>query len=190
MMASENQGSIDLVNDTRLNVASLLLENVGGTRELTITLTAFPLDDELAASDVLGNIRLTRLQDGILATGKLSGHVELECARCLNLYDQPFNTRLTEQFRQTVDVLSGHGFTPPRGEPTNEGEDEDDEPGFDINDAHEIDLTELLRQNILLALPMRPDCGDICPGPPEIDNGPESDVDSRFAALQHLLDDE
>ncbi len=27
--------------------------------------------------------------------------------------------------------------------------------GFEINDAHEMDLTELLRQNILLALPMR-----------------------------------
>jgi len=189
MMAAENPGSIDLVNDTGLNVASLLMENIGGTRELTITLTSFPLDEDLVASDVLGTIRLTRLQSGILATGKLSGHVELECARCLNLYDQPFTTRLSEQFRQTVDIQSGVGITPPRSEPDDD-EDEDDEPGFEINDAHEIDLTELLRQNILLALPMRPDCGDICPGPPEIDNGPDADVDSRFAALQQLLDDE
>ncbi|HWV34968.1 MAG TPA: DUF177 domain-containing protein [Thermomicrobiales bacterium] len=189
MMAAENPGSIDLVNDTGLNVASLLMENVGGTRELTITLTSFPLDDDLVASDVLGTIRLTRIQSGILATGKLSGHVELECARCLNLYDQSFNTRLAEQFRQTVDVQSGAGITPSRGEP-DDAEDDDDEPGFEINDSHEIDLTELLRQNILLALPMRPNCGDICPGPPAIDNGPESEIDSRFAALQDLLEDE
>lgn len=190
MTAAENPGSIDLVNDTGLNVAALLMEDVGGTRELTITLTSFPLDDELVASDVLGEIRLTRLQSGILATGKLTGHVELECARCLNLYDQPFNTRLAEQFRQTVDVYSGAGVTPVRGEPGDEEEDEDDEPGFDINDAHEIDLTELLRQNILLALPMRPSCGENCPGPAEIDNGPESEIDDRFAALQQLLEDE
>lgn len=189
MMAAENPGSIDLVNDTGLNVASLLMENVGGTRELTVTLTSFPLDDDLVASEVLGNIRLTRLQSGILATGRLSGHVELECARCLNLYDQPFNIRLAEQYRQTVDVHSGSGITPPR-EADDEEDDGDDEPGFEINDAHEIDLTELLRQNILLALPMRPDCGEQCPGPPQIDNGSESDVDARFAALQELLEDE
>lgn len=188
MMAAENPGSIELVNDTRLNVATLLTENVGSTRDLELTLTAFPLDDDLVASDVLGNLRLTRLQSGILASGKLTGHVELECARCLNLYDQPFSTRLTEQFRQTVDVHGAAGFAPHRAEP--EVEDDDDEPGFEINDTHELDLNELVRQNILLALPMRPDCGERCPGPPAIDNGPESDVDDRFAALQQLLDNE
>lgn len=187
MMPAENPGSAELVNDTRLNIAALLMENVGSTRDLDLALISLPLDDELVARDVLGNLRLTRLQSGILASGKLTGHVELECARCLNLYDQPFSKRLTEQFRQTVDVFSGIGVTPQRDEPE---ENDDEEPGFEINDIHEIDLTELLRQNILLALPMRPDCGDICPGPPEIDNGPESEVDSRFAALQQLLDNE
>lgn len=189
-MATDNQGTIELVNETSLNVATLLTENTGSTRRIDLTLAAFPLDDDLSAREVHGQLKLTRLQSGIMATGTLTGHVELECVRCLNLYDQPFKTRLTEQFRQTVDVHSGVNYTPPRGEPANDTEDKDDEPGFEINDAHEINLTELLRQNILLALPMRPDCGDICPGPPPVDNGPESDVDARFAALQHLLDDE
>jgi uncharacterized protein len=188
-MAAENLESIELINDTRLNVASLLLEDVGNTRELKLTFTSFPLDDDLAASSVLGKIRLTRIHSGILATGELTGDVELECARCLNLYDQSFRARLTEEYRQTVDVRSGSGVTPPRIEPEAEKE-ADDEPGFEINDAHEIDLTELLRQNILLALPMRPDCGKQCPGPPEMENEPEALVDSRFAALEQLLDDE
>lgn len=182
-------GEQELINETGLNVASLLLEDVGATRDLRLTLTSFPLDEELVASNVLGSIRLTRLRSGVLATGELGGNVELECARCLNLYDQPFRARLTEQFRQTVDVRSGAGVAPVVKD-EQPGDDDDDEVGFEINDAHEIDMTELLRQNILLSLPMRPDCGDACPGPPEIDNGPASDVDSRFAALQDLLDDE
>lgn len=189
MMAAENPESIELVNDTQLNVASLLMEDVGGTRSLTLALTSFPLADDLVASNVLGNLRLTRLQSSIMASGQLSGHVELECARCLSLYDQPFTTRLAEQFRQTVNIHSGDGIPESRDE-SEDVENDDDELGFEINDAHEIDLTELLRQNILLALPMRPACGEICPGPPEIVNYEESDIDSRFAALQQLLDNE
>lgn len=186
-MTADKSDSIELINDTHLNVASLLMEDVGATRDLRITLTAFPLDDDLVATDVMGQIQLTRLQSGVLARGDVRGHVELECARCLNLYDQPFKKKLTEEFRQTVDVRGGAGVAPV--EPADPEED-DDELGFEINDAHEIDMTEMLRQNILLALPMRPDCGEQCPGPPEVDNGPDAKVDSRFAALQQLLDEE
>ena len=188
-MAAENLDAIQLVDDTQLNVASLLMEDVGSTREIALTLHNFQLADDLSAANVLGQIRLTRIQSGILANGSLNGVVELECARCLNLYDQPFKTRLTEQYRQTVDVRSGAGMSRP-DENQDDGDEVDDEPGFEINDAHEIDLTELIRQNVLVALPMRPDCGEQCPGPPEIDNGPESPYDSRFAALEQLLDDE
>jgi uncharacterized protein len=188
-MTTGKQETIELINDTGLNVASLLMEDVGAIRDLRLTLTSFPLDEELVASDVLGSIRLTRLRSGILATGELGGHVELECARCLNLYDQAFRARLTEQFRQTVDVRSGAGVAPVVKD-DQAATDDDDEVGFEINDAHEIDLTELLRQNILLSLPMRPDCGEDCPGPPAIDDGPDAQVDARFAALQDLLDDE
>ena len=34
-----------------------------------------------------------------------------------------------------------------------------------IDENHELDLREPLRQEILVALPMRPDCGPDCPGP-------------------------
>lgn len=188
-MAADNLESIELFNDTQLNVASLLMEEVGSTRDIALTLTTFSLDSDLAASGVLGQIRLTRIHSGILATGELKGTVELECARCIDLYDQVFKARFSEEYRQTVDVRSGAGYTPPSIE-KDADDDGDDEPGFEINDAHEINLTELLRQNILLALPMRPDCGKLCSGPPKVNNEPEALIDSRFAALEQLLDDE
>lgn len=187
-MTHEKSDTITLVNDTRLNVASLLLEEVGSTRDIALTHSSFHLDDDLIARGVIADLSLTRLEDGLLAKGDIRGTVELECARCLNLYDQPFKTRFTEQFRQTVDVRSGSGESHSR--PASEAQDTDDELIFEIDDAHELDLTEMLRQNILLTLPMRPDCGENCPGPPEIHNQPDSQVDSRFAALEQLLDDE
>lgn len=188
IMTHVKSDTITLVNDTRLNVASLLLEEVGSTREIALTHTSLQLDHDLVASSVIANVNLTRLEDGLLAKGSIHGTVELECARCLNLYEQPFKTRFTEQYRQTVDVRSGSGDSHPRA--TTENQNEDDELNFEIDDAHELDLAEMLRQNILLILPMRPDCGEGCPGPPEIQNEPEAQIDSRFAALEQLLDDE
>jgi uncharacterized protein len=182
-----NTGTIHLRDETQLNVASLLLEDIGARRDVIIELSTFPLDEELAATDTTGELRLTRIRSGILAQGEVNGVVELECARCLREYDQPFKAHVAEEYLQTVDVRNGAGVTPAREQHVAE---DDDDIGFEINDAHEMDMTELLRQWILLALPMRPDCGAECPGPPEIAEDPDANVDARFAALEALLEDE
>jgi uncharacterized protein len=187
-MATHEAQAIELIDDTRLNVASLLLEEVGSTRDVTMTLTGFPLDQDLVANRVLAELRLTRLRSGLLAKGSVEGSVELECARCLNPYDQAFSESFTEQFRQTVDVRSGSDLG--SATQTSDEDDSDDDSGFIIDEAHELDLAEMLRQWILLSLPMRPDCGADCPGPPAMENEPEALVDTRFAALEQLLDDE
>lgn len=179
-----NADTILLRDETQLNVASLLLEDIGARRDVTIELSHFPLDEDLAATDTTGQIRLTRLQSGILAQGQVEGTADLECARCLREYEQPFQASFAEEFHQTVDVRNGGGVTPQRGQQV---ATDDDEIAFEINDAHEMDMTELLRQWILLELPMRPDCGSECPGPPAMAADPEAGVDSRFAALEQLL---
>lgn len=188
-MNTESLKTITLHDDLVLKVSSLLLEDVGSIRTVKVTLTSFPLDDGMMARNVSADIRLIRLNSGILAQGSATGVVDMECVRCLNLFEQPFTAKFTEQFRQTTDILDGRGASPAR-EDDGWGE-EDDELAFEINDAHELDLTELLRQWIVLALPMTPICGPDCPGPQPIDNGDqETAVDDRFAALQQLLDDE
>ncbi len=63
----------------------------------------------------------------------------------------------------------------------------DDDERFSINDAHELDIREPLRQELIISLPMRPDCGDRCPGPPVIADDGEDGIDNRFAALGALL---
>lgn len=186
-MNTENPQTITLRDDLILKVSSLLLDDMGSTRSVNVELGTFPLGDDLHAEDVSGKVLLTRLNTGILAQGSASGVVELECVRCLRQFEQPFTTKFTEQFRQTVAVAEGRGFVPPTDEEVDE--EGDSELAFEINDAHELDLTELLRQWILLALPVAPICGDDCPGPLKIENEEEAG-DARFAALQQLLDDE
>lgn len=179
-MGNENGRGHELRNDTVINVARLLQEPFGARRTYRLHLDAFPLDDELRAKAIGGEVKLTRLRDGIIVDVHAQGRVALECVRCLRLYNQPFATKFAEEYRQTVDVRTGAGLT--------SGDDGEHER-FEIDEKHELDLRELLRQEILVALPMRADCGDECPGPDPIDNG-DAAGDERFAALSRLLDED
>lgn len=173
-----------LHNDTAVNVAGLLKGQTGEVREYEVSLDRFPLDDELVAEAVSGLVRLTRLRDGVMASATANGTVILECARCLRLYPQPFDVEFSEEYRQTVDVRTGLGI---------EGEADEDDDTSHIDDNHLLDIGDVLRQEIVLALPMRADCGEECPGPDPIAPaavGDDMDVDDRLAALASLLDNQ
>jgi uncharacterized protein len=188
IMSPEEIRAIDLIDDTRLNVASLLLEPVGSTRNLRIELKRFILDDDLTARDVAAAARLTRLKAHILVDAEVTGVIPLECATCLREYDQPFRLTFTESFRQSVDVRTGADLASPRNDL--DDTDGDDEPGFTIDDNHQIDLGEAFRQWILLSIPMQPSCGPDCPGPLLRSTEPEGAPDERFAQLADLLTDD
>lgn len=173
----------ELRNETAVNVAGLLKGQIGATRSYRLLLDRFDADGETIARDVTGSVRLTRLRDAVMASVTASGEAPMDCARCLREYDQPFEISFDEEYLQTVDVRTGSGL----------GIDADDE-GSHIDENHELDLREPLRQEILIALPMRPDCGAECPGPdlPGDDDEPAADeaVDERLAALASLLGDD
>lgn len=167
---------MDLYNETAVNVASLLQEPVGASRVYLFHLDRLELDADLAAEDITGEMRLTRLSDEILANVDATATVELTCLRCLEQYAQPTKTRFQEEFRVAYDVRSGAEV----------GGANDDER-FTITDAHELDISEALRQELIVSLPMRPDCGAQCPGPPVIASDGDDEIDDRFAALGALL---
>lgn len=178
---------VDLQDDTRLNVASLLKEPVGNTRDVELFLSAFPLEDDLVARNVEMQAHLTRLQDQIFVSAHAIGHVQLECVRCLDIYDQLFDETFTEQFFQSVDVRSGAQLAPKTS--TGVEDDDDDDLRFSIDESHQLDFGESLRQWILLAMPMRPTCGDACPGPAMTSTDQNAPGTGRFADLARLLDD-
>ncbi len=170
-------------NDTVLNVAQLLKEQVGGKRVYALTLDALPLDDPMMARDVTAQLKLTRIADGILVTGSLAGRTRLECVRCLEEFDTDFGGDVEAEFRPTIDIASGMLV-----------EVDDDGESFEIDDNHCLDLAEMLRQVSILTLPIRPVCGDDCPGfTSEFRGGEEPPTeeagDERLAVLEKLLDD-
>lgn len=179
-MASENGRGYELRNDTVINVAGLLKEPLGARRTYRLHFDVFPLDDDVRAEAIDGEVKLTRLRDGIIVDVRAKGQVELECVRCLRPYDQDFTTEFAEEYRQTVDVRTGVGLA--------SGEEVEHER-FEIDEKHELDVRELLRQEIFVALPMRADCGAECPGPDVIETD-DAAGDARFAALSRLLEED
>jgi uncharacterized protein len=178
-MARDGAQHGELRNETAVNVAGLLKEPTGQRRSYRLILDDFAADGETIARDVTGEVRLTRLRDAVMAHVRANGTSPMTCARCLREYDQPFAIDFDEEYRQTVDVRTGLDL------------DSDlpaDELLSRIDENHELDLREALRQEILVSLPMRPDCGEACPGPDAIESGEDDEAtDERLAALASLL---
>jgi uncharacterized protein len=171
-----------LQNDTVLNVAQLLKDNVGSKRLVEVALDSLPLDDSTAARDVAAELKLTRISSGILVTGSLAGTARLECVRCLEEFETEYHGEVEAEFRPTLDIGTGVAV-----------EVDEDDDSFLIDDNHQLDLAEMLRQLSILTLPIRPVCGDDCPGFTSEFRGddapaPESTGDERLAVLEQLLE--
>lgn len=169
---------MQLKNDTRINVAQLMKEDVGAYRRYDVALDWFALDEDIMARDVTARVRLTRVGDGLLASGTIAGTAILECVRCLEMYDQPFAAEFDHEYRPSIDVRSGIPVAQP--EPA-------EEMGA-IDEAHELDLMEPFRQVALLDLPIKPICREDCPGIVRPDEDGAEAGDQRLRMLRELLE--
>jgi uncharacterized protein len=131
----------------------------------------------LPGSDLVLDLRLESVSEGVLVSGTTRVTLTGECARCLD--------PLTEELE--VDIQQLYVY------PGNEidADDEDDEIGRLVDDY--VDLEPLLRDAVVLALPLAPVCRDDCPGLcpdcgvrlADVDPGHGHDqVDPRWAALR------
>jgi uncharacterized protein len=138
-----------------VNVAQLMLAMPGTVREFEFSEPLRDLPGELhLRGPVSGDARLMRTSDGVLVTTHHSAPVALECARCLEDVQLVVEGALDEEFLPTFDIHTGL--------PVAASTDADEQ--LRIDEHHEIDLDEILRQNILTNLPLRPLCEAACPG--------------------------
>jgi uncharacterized protein len=167
------------------NVAQLMKSPVGTSFASDIHEDNAQLDEELKIiSPITGQTRIRRVNQGLLVDGWLDLTLEQACDRCLKHIEQPIHVTFTERFYPTVDVLTGAPLPPL---------EEDDV--FPIDEHHQVDLTEALRQNVLLAVPMvslcNPDCMGLCSQCGcDLNLGPckcQPEIDMRLNILKTLL---
>lgn len=170
------------------NVAQLLKDPVGATREYELDAAPGLLADVPAVARYVGRAKFTRINEGILAEVRIRTRVRLNCSRCLTETEEPLALKFTEEFRQTVDLASGAQIA------AREGED-----AFLLDQFHTLDLTEAIRQYALMAIPLtslcREDCAGLCPVCGQDRNQVHCEhqtqpVDPRLGILSTLLEDE
>jgi uncharacterized protein len=141
----------------QFNVAQFLKQPSGTQRVYDIDTELPPLDDDLAVvAPFHGQVRFIRIDSGVLVTGKLGTVVELECTRCLSIFQLPIKFGVEEEFKPTFDVVSGSRLP----------QDPDQDPATLIDEHHILDLAEVVRQDLTLSIPAspfcRPDCRGLC----------------------------
>ena len=187
----------------QFNVAQLLKEPIGAVRRFELVEDISELDPELATlGPLVGNVELIRIHSGVLARANLSTAVRVTCNRCVEPIAMQVRFAVEESFRPLTEVHTGRYIAPSEFE----GEEEDLEDAALIIDEHHIlDLSEVVRQSIWLALPMYPSCNwtgaGECPNytrylhevkavqeeaGEDVASGDEAVVDPRWAALLAL----
>jgi uncharacterized protein len=167
-----------------INVSQLLQDPVGTVRSYSISEIADVAGDG-GGRKINGEVSLLHTQRGILVSGELHTEVELTCSRCLSSFNCPLTLDIEEEYIPTVDIVSGALLVMP------------EEPGsFVIDEHHVIDLSEAVRQYMLLTVPMKPLCREGCAGLCQscgrnLNEGPcgcpPQAVDPRWSELSRLL---
>jgi len=121
------------------------------------------VDEDLECSTpITGEIVFTNTGSVLLVDGAIETSVIQPCSRCLAYYEEPVRVPVSEQFAIETRPAG------PRGRPTNVIIEEDENPDAGLLfDGPLFDLTEMLRQGIMLALPTQPlhdeNCKGLCP---------------------------
>jgi uncharacterized protein len=174
----------------RINVAGLLKETAGAAREYPLSVptaeVADVLEDARPAAPLEGTVRLMRTQQSVFVRGHVRTRVALDCSRCLEETQVPLEIDVEAEYFPEIDVNTGQTLTMP-----------DDDLAFTIDQNHELDLSEAVRQGLLLEMPMHAICNEACKGicpscGADLNLGPcicrPEETDERLAPLRALLD--
>jgi uncharacterized protein len=128
----------------------LIQEGIGAVRHYDVEGTVVTEGRE--PEQVHGNVEFLRIPSGVL----VRAHLELEeretCSRCAKPLQDALKIEFEEEFLQTVEAS---------GRPVSERPDAD---AFLIDDRHQLDLTEAVRQYREASAEIAPLCREDCKG--------------------------
>lgn len=128
----------------RLNVGYITNLPVGSSREFLFDFPQLHLQPDLDLKDLSGKTRITRTPQGLLVETKMCANYPAECGRCLNEFEQQLNIDFTELYAFSGPTLS--------------------ETDLKLPEDGKIDLAPLVREYMLLDIPINPVCTPECKG--------------------------
>jgi uncharacterized protein len=172
------------------NVAGLLDDAPGATRDYVVAGATIDLGDDLRLADPIeGHVRLARTNRGLLVIAEFDTSLAAECSRCVRDIEVPIHISIEEEALPSIDLHSGHAVV---------AREEGDDELLRLTDHHELDLETPVREAIQLAEPIAPLCRPDCPGlclvcGERLDDGahdhPDEELDPRLEALRNFRAD-
>lgn len=129
----------------KINVKNLVLGEMGKTEKVVIDAHKPSFDTgEIVVNSLAGKIKVIRLEDTVFFQGDFRANVILNCDRCL------------EKFEKEVDFESSREFEINRQAASEEN--------LFVDKYFNIDITEPVREDLILAIPMQMICEESCKG--------------------------
>ena len=162
----------------RLNVGFIAHQPVGYSREFVFEYPELQLSQDFTLADFTLTVEFSRNYQGLLAQAEIQATSELECVRCLTTIQQHLQTSFTEFFAFSARTMT--------------------ESGLILPEDGSIDLGPLVREYLILEIPIssicKPDCKGLCPVCGENRNLVEchhelDEIDPRLANLKSFLND-
>lgn len=167
----------DALSPLRLNVGFIVAQTAGYSRDFSFDIPQIRLSPDLTLANLRGSCRVTRTPQGLLLQAGLRAESGAECVRCLSAFTQTLSAEFTELYAFSKRHVTDSGLLLP--------------------DDYHIDLTPLVREFMLLSMPISPlcstDCKGLCPVCGENRNlvacqHQATTGDERLLALKDLLD--
>jgi len=128
----------------RLNVGFLINSPIGTSRDFHFEFPRIHLQPDLDLNDLIGVARIGRTPQGLLVQGKFQARFEAECVRCLREFEQPLDSEFSELYAFNRRSVS--------------------ESGLIVPEDGKIDLEPLIREYLVIEIPISPLCKIDCKG--------------------------
>jgi uncharacterized protein len=128
----------------KFNVGFLLNQSIGTNRNIHFEYPQVTLRPDCKLRDFSGVARISRTPQGILVQGEFQGISPGECVRCLSDFEQSLHTTFDELYAFDKRSVTESGLILPE-------------------DAN-IDLEPLVRDYLLIEMPISPICRSDCKG--------------------------
>ena len=143
------------------NVAGLLNEDIGAIRSGSFSGEKIETDDGVF-DEIEGTVKMLRTNATVLVASEIAAKTTQTCSRCLEPAHLDLEVLIEEEF---YPVNADLGFGP--GHAYREPADLPADKALIIDEKNVLDLSEVVRQGLIAALPMaplcRPNCAGICP---------------------------
>lgn len=128
----------------KINVGFFYNLPIGSYRDFHFDFPDLNLPPDFHATDLHGQVHISRTPQGLLVEGKFTAYTSSECVRCLEPFDQYLESSFDEVY-----AYKSHNFT---------------DSGLFVPEDGNIDLGPVVREYLMLENPIKPLCKSDCKG--------------------------